>query len=575
MSLFDDAKPEFDPEREVSPEKKQWKPEWLRSDRERHEGDEKKEKDKKDRAAELKAAAKKRGQDLEKKKEIESAQQPRETQSVEPEIAPKGEKLRKKWRHAILEKSKRLLEFFRREEPETIDGVQLAEIMVAERIIALNEYLGVTEPKTDERRETKTELDFMGLLSEKLSSPDIEVPEEIEEVHHVIVQESMDIHTLPGRLASEEMGDAIGEQERVDEDEPRKPTIESSTDTDEADTRHEAFVRYGVVVIAALRKATASRQTGGGSGGGGLGGGATAMTKQSATTQPGSGPSDPTRSSYSPIAAAVPLVTTAAVVHELTRERHGHHEAPVEIHPISKETPTATQTVHASAAVHTGSAGRPVHHELSAEPQPSSPSFTDHAAAPGISAMYSGESTDVRHEKTEAVYRPGVRFEQMETKELLELARDVAIGNGQYLKRAYELGQIDRDGLIQVLKAKKRGQDYHLRYRLASRAHRERVRAMSSPERLQQPRDDSSHHPQPILSVEPDASTAPHTPVVRPEISENSGQPADQSAEKNVKEIIDEMRAEAAREHPIPIGAILVGAGLVIATATIYFMFFR
>ena len=98
---------------------------------------------------------------------------------------------------------------------------------------------------------------------------------------------------------------------------------------------------------------------------------------------------------------------------------------------------------------------------------------------------------------------------------------------------------------------------------------------MSSPERLQQPRDDSSHHPQPILSVEPDASTAPHTPVVRPEISENSGQPADQSTEKNVKEIIDEMRAEAAREHPIPIGAILVGAGLVIATATIYFMFFR
>ena len=449
MKLFTFHDPVDNPEKEPTPERKTSSQERLQDARETA-NDQNKETERKERAKELKQAAKKRGQQLE-------ASRPDATNE---EIAPQGEKLRKKWRRALLEKSHQVLDFFRREDPPRIDGVRLAELMVAERIIVLNTYLETTEPKTDERRNTKTELDFMGLLSEKLSSPEIEVPAEIMKIHGQIVEES----------AQTRDQSAVIDVDNLPKFEPLPAEKQSDTMPTSPD---KAFARYGLVVLAALGKAlqATSKVAGAAATTGATSVAVHAVIVASAALGARDSGEVNTPLIGSPEPSPDRRQLTSAVVHET-------------LHPELTAQSSVVQTETTPGAKPTGQS-------VSRDALPLAPSPLISRA--GQSTERASGQADRLPPSAEPVESDGRRFDDMKTHELLALATDIALGGGQYLRRAYESGQIDRNGLIRVLKAHRRGWDYRTEYRQASRQYREqRQAAAQSPEQLPPLREENT-----------------------------------------------------------------------------------
>lgn len=448
MKLFTFHDPFDNPEREPTPERTTSSQERLKDEPEKDK-DETQERAHKARAKELKLAAKQRG------KELEATRQ----DAANEEIAPQGEKLRKKWRRALLKKSQQVMEFFRREDPRTIDGVRLAELMVAERIIELNAYLETTEPKTDARRHTKTELDFMGLLSEKISSPEIEVPAEILKVHQQIVEESAQTRDQP----------VVIDVDNLPKFEPL-PSVSSEQSIDTAPTSPDkAFARYGLIVLAALGKAlqATSEATGSAVASGATSVAAHAVIVASAAigARDSEGMTSPSTGSLESGAETRQLTT--AVVHEAL-----HPELVAEPSIVLPETTLGTQYAGRSS-----SQERP--------PSPSRDALSPASSPLSASGGQSVEQASGRVDAAEPVGTDGRRFADMKTHELLALATGIAIGNGQYLRRAYESGKIDREGLIKVLKAHHRGWDYRSEYQQVARRYREQRQTIAqSPEQL-------------------------------------------------------------------------------------------
>ena len=70
---------------------------------------------------------------------------------------------------------------------------------------------------------------------------------------------------------------------------------------------------------------------------------------------------------------------------------------------------------------------------------------------------------------------PSGKLEHLSLTSLLGLAQDVHVGHGRYLKAEFEHGRIDKDGLIKVLKAKKKGLDFSQEFNHQAANFRERL----------------------------------------------------------------------------------------------------
>lgn len=409
----------FNPEKEPTPERKWWNVFKRRSEFEEPEK-EKSTEQQVERAKELKSAAKQRGHFW------ESFMPSREDSDGQGEIAPKGEKVRKKWRALLRRKSEKQVEEFKDEEPETIDSYWLAQLMVAERILVLHEHLRHSEPKTDERRQIKTELDVLGLLSEKLSDPEVEVPAEIEDTYRVIVSvleqgdQEIDIEKLP-----------------VVKDTPERPEITEQT-------REQSFKKYGAAVIIALKQAVQSKKPG--------------PVVQRPAGGGSSQPVTPTRPveqtptpHQTPDVAPGILLTSAVVIAELVerKDEEKAQQATQREQPVF-ETIAVPKTARPEATAH------PRREIRAEEPRV-------------VKTLTSLEPT---------IESSNRKFEHMKTEELLQLAQSISLGNGEYLSRAYQSGKIDRDGLISILKTAGRQGNYREEFRRRSA---EYIRQLTGP----------------------------------------------------------------------------------------------
>ncbi len=407
-------------EKEPTPERKWWSVFERQSEFEQPEQNE----TLKERAKDLKSAAKERGHFW------ETFMPSREKPEDQENIAPKGEKVRKKWRALLKRKSEKQIEEFEQTNPETIDSYWLAQLMVAERIMTLHNLLAESEPKTDTRRQIKTELDVMGLLSEKLSDPEINVPEEIEQTYQTTVE------VLAGgddNLKLEE----IPEIKEINNDTEKPDTQEES--------RRQSFQRYGAAVIVAIKLAVNKPE---------------ALKPQKVqppgafsglTTTPPTSPVRPSAPQTMPHPHITPnvapgLALTAAVI---IAEYSDRQEQPKHDQLAPPETFTTNQTTITPETVATPSPG--------VELQRTAPQE--------ISPMQSESSAPL----PEVIIPTSTRkLEHMKTEQLLALARTISLGNGEYLEQAYRQGKIDRDGLIKVLKTAARRGNYRYEYKRIS-----------------------------------------------------------------------------------------------------------
>lgn len=413
---------DFDPEKEPSPERK-W---WSIFERSTEVNDESKEREKAERAKQLKAAAKQRGKILDE-------------QVTDPEEPQKGEKLRKKWRFAIWKKSEKQIEDFKTKEPDTVDSYWLAQLIVAERIIRLNEFLLSTEPKTDERRSTKTELDFMGLLSEKLSDPTLQTLPEIDEVHKTIVSKIKENENNEIPIKNDEI--------------PK--IIEEDTLKNKPVTREASFANYGRAILLTLSVAirppkpplttspvhTAAPQPI-----------SLASIKTTNIMNPEIRPNPPKQNltEASPVLAALTLAVVSV-------ESHERKQTEIKIPPKEHVT-QANLEVKPVAPLnsHITSPSKKEPKEFTTETN-TSQKIESHKIDTSLPPSMDNSASSQR------------KFEHMDITELLGLASNISTGHGQYLDNAYRSGKIDRDGLIKVLKTHARKGNYHYEFRKLSR----------------------------------------------------------------------------------------------------------
>ncbi|MEO5690909.1 MAG: hypothetical protein ABIQ64_01860 [Candidatus Saccharimonadales bacterium] len=439
---------DFNPEKEPTPERKWWNIFERQTEFEESEKEKQPEKQA-ERAKQLKSAAKERGHFW------ESFIPHREENDGIEEIAPKGEKVRKKWRALLRRKSEVQVEEFRQIHPETVDSYWLAQLMVAERILTLHDQLEQSDPKTNERKNIKTELDVMGLLSEKLSDPDVEVPKEIEDTYRVIVEVIAHGDT---DLVIDDLPQIVSEQlEKVQEG--------------TSPERSQSFERFGLAVIVALKHAVEAKDTrevldepevppaevlyGGGAPGQTVGTSDTHPVAQSPNLPHGV-PSPDSIHSETP-ANSPPLASLVALTAMVTRQENQERTQPSE--PSSYSSVTVPLSPEAAARP---DSTRHVLPEKATEvdiPRPSPEAHTLNATPSG-EGQYAG--TVIEHGG------PLKKFDHMTTLELLAIAQHVSVGNGQYLARAYQDGKIDREGLIAILKSVGRKGNYQSEFRQRS-----------------------------------------------------------------------------------------------------------
>lgn len=386
---------------------------------------------------ELKEAARKRAEETEKQRAIEMSE------------AAETKKLKKKWRKKLLEKSKEQLEELRPDETEPLDGYRLAQYMVAEKIVELNQRIETEDLRRSEIKTIKIHIDFMGLLSEKLSAPELEMPEEVEEVYRTIIDVSA-AEPVPEPALSPI-------QNTKETNKPDLPEIE------EKNLEEKAL--YGTAIagiIMALRRAIKQERS--------------REERLEATTAVYGEPEEQTASYDHVPVPAEPTTPPIARLKETIKE-------------IALPITAVREELRQTRAVERLAAAVAKADTLRAAGPP------EHIAVPAIVALGAARQREDRErpprlsspppERTATISEtnstPERPLEELSTGELLALATPVSIGAGSYLKSAFEKGEIDRDGLIKVLKAYQKGADYRTEFIRHSRFHQFSPEA--SPER--------------------------------------------------------------------------------------------
>ncbi len=218
----DDKQPSYERLDETNPERNRRSFfDWLRGKEETEE-----EKLRKKLDEELKEAARKRATDFEEERRTEEQREVAETR-----------KLKKRWRAKLVEKSKQLLESTAERGDEPTSGYEIAKLMVAERIVKLHDILTTEDLRRSEVKSLKIHIDFMGLLSEKLDRPELEVPEEVEELYQTIAAS-----------VEETTGETLA---KTPENNP-EPTPSSEADA--------AYTAFASSIVQAVRRSLRSEQ---------------------------------------------------------------------------------------------------------------------------------------------------------------------------------------------------------------------------------------------------------------------------------------------------------------------------
>lgn len=372
---------------------------WLRGKEETEESDEEKLRKKLDE--ELKEAARQRATEFEEERRQEEAREVAETK-----------KLKKRWRKKLVEKSRVLLEQTATQGNNPSSGYDIARVMVAERIV---QYHDVLEDETldlrrSEIKDLKLKIDFMGLLSEKLDRPQLEVPDEIEQLYQTIANS---------------VEEATGE--RLERRSEPAPTPETQPVSEE----DVAYAAFAANIVSVIKRALLAEKT------------------QPADTQGDNTEADDTMRPTTPIAP------------ERSSEPEPRGDSMFERirATIRKTAPASSQIRQEISEGHTPHKLSEIIERvtLAETTQPHKPAAI---AIAGLVRREITPETEHRRPSEEFYIPPNRKIKHMTEVELVALAKLVDVGSGQRLADIYIHGDIDREGMIKVLESYHKGWDY-------------------------------------------------------------------------------------------------------------------
>lgn len=399
---------------------------WLRGKEETEE-----EKLRKKLDEELKEAARKRATEFEEERRVEEQREVAETR-----------KLKKRWRTKLVEKSKRLLEEASERSDEPTNGYEIAKLMVAERIVKLHDILATEDLRRSEMKTLKIHIDFMGLLSEKLDKPELEVPQEVEQLYQTIAAS-----------VEETTGDT---PPQIADNEPETAPIS------EEDAAYTAFAGS---IVKAIRRTLRPEET-------------------AEPLHPNGGDSERTeKSPYVP--AATP---------ERREERPDNHSPQAEqLLSVVKGTALSGEALR-KEIFHTEQAR---HLADVVEKAAIIDRYVAYEAKKSMSIPDPEKETSPPEKGFELP--PNKKIKHLSELELVTLAKTVGIGGGRLLSDAYKKGELDREGLIKVLESYHKGRDYRSEFTL--RREKLRRHRQSSPEYLAHPAASQTSTPSAQRSV--------------------------------------------------------------------------
>lgn len=449
---------------------------------------------------------KKRDKDLKKEaeKEKKAGKQPepqkneKDPHKKEADKKPATPEQKQEKRAEIIERSQAYKKQFE-EVPIPNNATTVAKLIVAEHILALNEQLHASEEagKPKSKKELEEGLDYMCLLAEKFEDPSVEPPPEIQLAYETLLE-----------LTHEALQEAESPEEAIEEiiqtvtsPEKLQPQIKGEMPSESLAQNLPPTVTplaspsppsLPIVTLLSRLKSTAKTPailqatppilTGGPS-----------STPLVATTVGSYTPRIANASGNTPISPAYSSEYSAPDKHpSISHTASEYHEA---MQPKTVLQPLAAVALASvvAAKIHKGpevshrheyttsttsQSGETTPHASIFQPEPhSSPASTHSRPHTEVFTPSQKQETNSHSTRVETITPTSSRkLEHMTTHALLELAHSVSVGHGRYLAREYKHGHIDRDGLIKVLKAKKKGFDISREYSVqAANLHLRRI----------------------------------------------------------------------------------------------------
>lgn len=417
---------------------------------------------------ELKEAARKRATDFEEERRVEEKREVSETK-----------KLKKRWRAKLVEKSQKLLQDAAERGDEPINGLEIARLMVAERIVKIHDMLQNEDLRRSEVKTLKIHIDFMGLLSEKIDRPELEVPEEVEQLYATIAEsvEAVTGETIPHANPPQSPEQPIA----------AKP---EALPASEADTEYSLFASSIVRAIQKVVRPAAAYQ--------GLGAGVDQIYPDDATGSAERRATLQEQNTSQVTEKILSVVKAAALSSEVIRQEIFHAETVRKLANVVEKAermharPTVEPSSEKSSVRRLVAAAVPavalsgiVRSETTRDQPHRSPEASHATTSYATAGFPSPEKMLDIETRIETKQRSQKRIKDMTELELVTLAKGIEVGDGRLLFDVYKRGEIDREGLVKVLESHKKGLDY--RSELAYRRYTWRRHREESQEYLAQP----------------------------------------------------------------------------------------
>lgn len=560
-----------------APNKQHWLPSDPESDtfKDIELPDETEKKKHKPDSEEKQKTTKKEAEDAEhkkdKKKQEDSAKHKEKEQKSEHE---KAEKIKKKDEESYEEKQERRQQLIERslqykklyeEVPIPHDPTVLAKLLVAEHILALHEQ--IEKPKKNailSKEELLDVFDYMGALSKKFENPKEESPPEIQDAYDnllALADEALEQNAAPAHIveanqahAAQPAGAHIETQKKPQPEQETPASIE----TPKPITLPQATAALVSALLAmrtpkpklppapvSLQPAPMIHED---------------ARKEEVFTPPATSYPDseyvPARPTPTALRPSLSPIEARQAYREATRAEHialrplrpgekiaaiavasalapaFHHEQPTPT-PVAtggareyafNTPPKPPTTPHEELAALTYSHAKPVtthaetvHSYISSTPykRPEiTPPVTSHETLTSPSTTASPNETSEQ--------RSSRKIEHLPLQTLLVMAEAVPIGYGQRLRRAYEKGEIDKDGLVKVLKSRSKNLDYLREFKHQSDRHRTLMQ--TSPEFLSSSKVTSAATSTPTETVTVSRPPQDTSPIPTSRLSESKEQ---------------------------------------------------
>jgi len=395
-----------------------------------------------------------------KKKAEPTAEKKAEPKKEEqPEQKPSNQEDRHERRSTLIEQSLALVAQYE-EEPIPRDATTLARLMIAHQVVHLHSQLEHPEQTSDLSSEAiEVTLDYIAKLDAKFQNPTIELEPEIEQSYQEIIElaqatleDTPNLEAVMNDLAQKQ-GDASPEESNSPFNAaPKSQNSAQNWIEQEFDRRkkaaHEtlpavataAALVYAVVHLGRRKKSKIQSVENPQSESG--------ISATDSTSSPTLQP--PAQTATRPIEQAITTLSRSESITPPTRNEHV-------VIPPRRGLPNLATAAIATSVIASRSSNE--------TPRPFSPAETHHTShlltQPTPELNRSEHATPII-EQTSPAQR---KIEHMPLPQLLAMAETISLGQGQYLRREFEAGHIDKEGLVKILKSHAKGLDYRFEFR--------------------------------------------------------------------------------------------------------------